>query len=411
MAMNSPKPKIACLVPAGWRTNLSGLDSFVRMVAPDWIKEFDCELIEYDKTLKNAPQPAAKPDNPVKPRFNPSKQLNILKDIRLALGYSKLLLRDIIQLKKERHRLKDRLVICNEFGCETLPIALRCLFPTMRLVAIAHTHPGDSPSASHWVRSLVEKICYRSVSELVFNSQGCFDEWKKKLGVRALKHQIIHHGLKPPDLSIPKDYPEKPDNCIDFLYLAKFYSWKGQLEFLDAWSKFMSMPERSFTDENSHLDKPAETGFRLIFIGDGVNLDAARQKAAELGLNSSVIFLGGKPNGALYFNAADVAVLLSQEAEAFGIVLLEAMSRGLPVLASNLGGIPEVVADGETGVLVDPNKTELISANLHEFASKPCLRAKLGDAGKRRWSSCFSYYRMVKSYNDLFTKIIHNKYN
>ena len=112
----------------------------------------------------------------------------------------------------------------------------------------------------------------------------------------------------------------------------------------------------------------------------------------------SIFFLGSKPHGARYFNGADVGVQLSIEAEAFGIVLLEAMSRGKPVLGSRIGGIPEGVVDGETGILVDPDDRDRVARAILDLAMTPENRTRMGETGLRRWRERFTVSRMQQDY-------------
>lgn len=89
---------------------------------------------------------------------------------------------------------------------------------------------------------------------------------------------------------------------------------------------------------------------KLLFVGEGPDTTAARQLVTELGLGDDVRFLGKQENLAFIYSLADV-LLLTSEKESFGLVALEAMACGLPVVGTTAGGIPEVVTDGETGFL------------------------------------------------------------
>lgn len=89
---------------------------------------------------------------------------------------------------------------------------------------------------------------------------------------------------------------------------------------------------------------------KLLFIGEGPDTSIARQLVADLGLTDEVRFLGKQENLAFIYSLADI-LLLTSEKEAFGLVALEAMACGLPVVGTTAGGIPEVVQDGVTGFL------------------------------------------------------------
>ena len=137
-------------------------------------------------------------------------------------------------------------------------------------------------------------------------------------------------------------------------------------------------------------------------VGDGPELEDCQRLVSELGIADTVVFMGGRENGACYFNGGDVGILLSIEPEAFGLVLLEAMSRGKAIVASRSGGIPEVVADGETGLLVDPLDSQAVADAISRLARSSELREKLGRAGLERWKSMFSVERMLQAYESHF---------
>jgi glycosyltransferase involved in cell wall biosynthesis len=306
----------------------------------------------------------------------------------LLLGYLKLLWIDIRRVWTVRAQCRKSLILTNHFGCETLPIALRIVFPFSRLVAISHTHPGQGGAANHWVRRLVERMCFHSLSDVIFNSDGSRQLWVQKLRVQKEIGQVVHLGTELPDLSIPPDYPVRSEGVVDFLCVARFVGWKGHLNLVRAWRTVL---ERGLLR------------VRLIFIGDGDCFEAVKQEVARLGLAQHIILLGYRGNGDCYFNSADVGLLLSTEPEAFGLVLLEAMSRGKPVIASRLGGIPEIVTDGNTGVLVDPMDTTAIADAVGRLACSTDERKRMGENGKKRWVGQFTVKQMIARYeNALF---------
>lgn len=126
--------------------------------------------------------------------------------------------------------------------------------------------------------------------------------------------------------------------------------------------------------------------------GDGPGLAAARRRAAALGLAERVRFPGFQPDPG--FADAQVAVLASRW-EGLPLVVLEAMRAGLPVVATDVGGIPEAVSHGETGLLVPPGDARALAAALARLLADPDLRARLGAAGRRRYEERFGHEAMV----------------
>lgn len=401
--------RVAFVVYANWRTGGSGVTTFIhsirRLLEGD---AYDAQMVEipYDDAPARGRQAggtrrvaAATPGRGTPQHLRrPSHAFAA----RLALGYAKMVVHDVARVLRRHRQLRGRILLCNRFGCETLPIALRLVFPFGRIVAVCHTHPTVDSRTGHSVRRAVERTCYACVSDIIFNSKGVRAEWRKKLGVRSIRGTVILHGLEKPDSLPPGVYPERSPDCIDFVCVARFVYWKGHKELLRAWKRALCATHQRI---------------RLILVGDGPTVQENMQLSKDLGFSVcdlqlatcdlrpatyDVIFLGSRDNGAGYFRAGDVAILLSTEAEAFGFVLLEAMSCGRPLIGSRLGGIPEVVADGHTGLLVDPMDVSEVAGAICRLAESPAEATRMGDNGRERWRREFSLERMLGEYDAYF---------
>lgn len=398
--------KVAVIVDAGWEAASNGVATFLRVLNPNRQDVFDCSFVECpevgggdrsgvggqrsevggQRSEEHCPSSVVS-DIPsaiyCAPRTKHQEQIPA-SSFRLFLGYLQLLLRDLRFVWSVRKRLRGAVIVVNEFGCETLPIAVRLVFPFSRIVAISHTHPGMLADARHPVRRSVEEFCAMCVSDVVFNSQSLMDCWGERIRSIPKKRSVIHYGIPEPSADVPADYPEKKQEYVDFVCGSRFVYWKGHRQLLDAWKLA--------------LESCPNLPIRLILVGDGPTFGEMQAHARELNVSDSVVFLGAKKNGAAYFSGGDVGVLPSIEPEAFGLVLLEAMCRGLPVLASNLGGIPEIVVDDETGLLVDPMDVEQVASAIVRLATDRELRITLGQNGKKRWKEHFSEPRMLEEY-------------
>ena len=133
---------------------------------------------------------------------------------------------------------------------------------------------------------------------------------------------------------------------------------------------------------------------RLAILGAGPLETETRALVAELGLVDAVA-LPGRTDIRDWLERADVFVHTSRW-EGFGIVLLEAMLAGLPVVATRVSAVPEVVADGETGVLVEAGDVAALAAALEALLSDAERAAALGEAGRRRARDEFSVGRMAE---------------
>jgi glycosyltransferase involved in cell wall biosynthesis len=98
--------------------------------------------------------------------------------------------------------------------------------------------------------------------------------------------------------------------------------------------------------------------------------------------------------------------LLPSESESFGLAALEAMSCGVPVIASRVGGVPEVVIDGETGLLAAVGDVSAMAAHVVRLLADAPLRARLGQAARRRAETVFTLEATVSKYEDLYRRLL-----
>ena len=142
---------------------------------------------------------------------------------------------------------------------------------------------------------------------------------------------------------------------------------------------------------------------RVVFVGEGPERAALEAQAVGLGVRGRVLFTGATPDIAVCLAAADVLAAPSRN-EGMGRALVEAMALGVAVVGAEVGGIPAVVADGETGWLVPPGDTAALAAALVELGRDEALCAKLGAAAAARaeaFSSRVAHAAMRAVYDEL----------
>ena len=142
-------------------------------------------------------------------------------------------------------------------------------------------------------------------------------------------------------------------------------------------------------------------GTNLVIVGDGPENRDLQGLASSLGISDSVLFLGARTDIAELLHTFDLFVLPSFS-EGMSITLIEAMSAGLPVVATNVGGNPEVVNHGETGYLVENDNEQELARRLIECLRDDELRLKMGEAAKLRARKLFSLDRMINCYRELY---------
>lgn len=138
-----------------------------------------------------------------------------------------------------------------------------------------------------------------------------------------------------------------------------------------------------------------DLSWRLSLVGDGPLLEPSRQLARKLGLATRTTFLGFQGDVANILADAQLFVLPSNS-EAFPRSILEASRAGLPVVASDVGGVRESVEDAETGYVVPPGDIEALRTCLRTLMADPELRARMGAASRQRYERFFTLERMVR---------------
>lgn len=134
--------------------------------------------------------------------------------------------------------------------------------------------------------------------------------------------------------------------------------------------------------------------WRLHLVGDGPDRSAVEDAVADLGLSDRVVLLGARRDVPALLAEAHVGLLVSRQ-EGFPLVVLEAMRAGLPVVASDVGGIREAVRPGVTGSLVARGDEAGLRAALSALLADPALRRAQGDAGRATYEARFTVDRMV----------------
>jgi glycosyltransferase involved in cell wall biosynthesis len=237
-------------------------------------------------------------------------------------------------------------------------IGLMVLRGSGRLVLHAHGAAFDTFFAGlpAPLQDRVAGIFRRSHGFVVLSTQ-----WREfyadRLALRRDRIQVMINPTEPPDLVPDRSGREG----VQFLFLGRIEDRKGAFELLDA---FRSLPA------------PSRDRARIVFAGDG-RVGELRQRAAEAGPDVAVHdWLDSEQRNRL-LAASDVLVLPSHQ-EGVPMAILEAMAYGLPVITTPVGGIPDVVRDGQEGLLVEVGNRAALTAALARMIAEPELRASLG---------------------------------
>ncbi|WP_017728002.1 N-acetyl-alpha-D-glucosaminyl L-malate synthase BshA [Halalkalibacterium ligniniphilum] len=144
---------------------------------------------------------------------------------------------------------------------------------------------------------------------------------------------------------------------------------------------------------------------KLLLIGDGPDLTTACHLVKELGIQDRVLMLGNQKHISQLLSLSDLMLLLSEK-ESFGLVALEAMACGVPVIGTRIGGIPEVVADGETGFICELGDIEVIAKRALQLLKNRDLHQQFAQASEARAKSVFHSQQIVQQYEELYHQVL-----
>ena len=139
----------------------------------------------------------------------------------------------------------------------------------------------------------------------------------------------------------------------------------------------------------------------LLLIGEGPELSVICDLVKKLGLTERVRFLGNQKRVAEMLSMSDVKLLLSEK-ESFGLVILEAMACGVPVIGTNVGGIPEVIEHGENGYICSLGDIDEISSYTIQLLKNPTLQKQMAESARNRAVHTFHQDRIVSQYEKIY---------
>lgn len=182
-----------------------------------------------------------------------------------------------------------------------------------------------------------------------------------------------------------------PEQSTIFIFVGNVLKTKGVFELLEAFYLLMKkLPD-----------------IYLIFIGDGRETKVLLKKAARTGIRNRTIFVGYRPHGEIphWLSMADVLVLPSYS-EGLPTVIVEAMACQRAVIATRVGGIPETIVDGQSGILVEPRDSVTLMEAMEKVARDKDLRLKMGNIGRQIVTEKFSWDKNIRKLTDIYKGIM-----
>jgi glycosyltransferase involved in cell wall biosynthesis len=241
---------------------------------------------------------------------------------------------------------------------------------------------------------LERHVFHRALNAAICNSRVIRQELLTE-GIPADKIRLIQNGIDVEAFSragIDRVEARKQvgisNEALVFSSVANFYVYKGHADLLKALSlAFDRLPPN----------------WMLLAVGVDIDgyMDKMRRLSEKLGLASKVCFLGPRNDVELILHAADIHVSASHT-EGLPNNVLEAMCANLPVVATAVGGVPDMVIDGQTGILVPAKSPQKMAHALIELANDPCRRRSMGEAGRSFARSSFTLERTVSALEEVY---------
>ncbi len=265
-------------------------------------------------------------------------------------------------------------------------------------VTIATVRDMGVFSDRHKIRSISQAIACRFADCVVANSNAA-REWLLRQGLGQYDVRVIPNGIPiPPPRDIRQVCPVRSEFNIDHAspligVVGRLVRTKGLEFFLEAAAHVVTrFPSARFLIVGESCVEPS---YRLEL----------EQRARNLNLTGRIIFTGQRNDVPQIMREIDVSVLPSLT-ESFSNTLLESMANGLPVVATNVGGNPEIVSDGVNGILVPPGEPAALSHAMVELLQQPELARRLGKAAREKVVRDYSLDHLLRRTEDLYISLL-----
>jgi glycosyltransferase involved in cell wall biosynthesis len=252
------------------------------------------------------------------------------------------------------------------------------LAPSTRVVAVEHLPLESASPLRRWFK--------RRTSRYLDAHVAVGEET-----ARAVEREV---GLSPGTIRVIRNgVPRQPDNLpVERLAPSPVLGAVGRLEAQKGFDILVDaltwLPEAT-----------------AVVVGEGVDRPALEQRAAVRGVGARFVLAGPRASAAAAIRGFDVFVLPSRY-EGLPLVVLEAMEAGVPIVATDVGSVREVVIDGETGLLVPPDDAQALAAALLRLLRDADLRSRLAQRARSVWASCFDARRMAEEYERLYREVL-----
>ena len=319
-------------------------------------------------------------------------ELHSVAAFPLAGGFFNLTaLRQASRFHRFLRRMRVQVVQCFDFYTNMFAI------PVARLagVPVILGSRREEALTKTWKQQMAERWCYRLATGVVANAEAIKDQLVRRDGLQAERIWVIRNGL---DLGrFDRQGGSSLEKCVPnglgvtVAVVANLRPEKGHLLFLEA--------AQLLAKQNPYV--------RFQIVGDGPMRKTIETRIRELGLTERVSLLGHVYNVPELLRSVDILVLPSLHNEGFPNAVMEAMAAALPVVATDTGGVRELVIDGLTGYVVPPGDAAALAERISWYCKDADLRRKMGEAGRSRVAAELTVDKMARKFEALYLALLH----
>jgi sugar transferase (PEP-CTERM/EpsH1 system associated) len=250
-----------------------------------------------------------------------------------------------------------------------------------------------------WRRRAAQRLAFAFTDACIAPAGHMARDYAGGIGVSADRVTVIYNGIDTTRFSARGNGEIRRSLGLDDA--AFVIGFTGRLDPV----KNIDTALAAFGSFRAQLPEAERAATRMLIVGDGAERASLEKAAQARGLTDSVIFAGMRSDVPACMSAMDV-YLQPSFYEGHSLTLLEAMAMGLPVIATRVGGTPEIIADGENGYLREPRDSQGMAQVVRQLYSDPELRKRIGSAGRGRVTSQFSVATMVGAYEHLYMRLL-----
>ena len=268
------------------------------------------------------------------------------------------------------------------------------------VVVSVHNYPSyqEARGFKRAFGTTVQRFLTRRASYLIAVSEDIRLNMVNEEGVNPATIITVHNGI---DLT---DLPKAPTQAA-IAEVKKIHEIETDDKVVGAIGRLVAFKGFSVLLEAAALLKDKRRRFKVMIVGRGPEENNLKKQRVELGIKDVVIIPGFVPDISPYFAASDVFVVPSIR-EPFGLIVLQAMAAGRPVIGANAGGIPEIIRDGTTGVLVPPNDASALADAIDGLLDDTNRRRRLATAALQDLKERFSIAMMVAKTQEIYERCL-----